>query len=141
MSQAWQAYHDYKLIGEETIDNEKVVVVEATPNSFLIAPHCYGNVWIKEDDGSVLKIVWDQRSLGNFQSAEEWAKIHDAEPQITAYSEYGFEKNGLRFPSRSYTENAFIDKDKRKFISGAILISYKSYKFFTVETEVKYARS
>jgi hypothetical protein len=138
LSQAWQAYHDYKLVGEETFYNEKVVVVEATPNPFLITPHCFGKIWIREDDGSVLKIVWDQRSLGNFQSAEEWAKIHDAEPQITAYSEYGFEKNGLRFPSRSYAENAFIEKNKRKFVNGEISISYRDYKFFTVETEIKY---
>jgi hypothetical protein len=138
LSKAWQVYYDFKLVGEETFSNEKVVVVEATPSPFLITPQCYGKIWIKEDDGSVLKIVWDQRSLGNFQSAEEWAKIHDAEPQITAYSEYGFEKNGLRFPSRSYTENAFIEKNKRKFVSAEISIFYTNYKFFTVETEVKY---
>jgi len=138
LSPAWQVYHDYKIIGEETFTNEKVVVVEATPNAFLITPHCYGKIWIKEKDGSVLKIIWDQKSLGNFQSAEEWAKVHDAEPLITAYSEYGFEKNGLRFPSRSYTENAYLEKDKRKFVNAEISILYKEYKFFTVETEVKY---
>jgi hypothetical protein len=138
LSHAWQAYHDYRLIGEEVFNHEKVVVVEARPNAFLISPHCYGNIWIKEEDGSVLKIVWDQRSLGNFQATEEWAKIHDAVPQIAAYSEYGFEKNGLRFPSRSYTENAFIEKDNRKLVNAEMTISYKDYKFFTVETEVKY---
>ena len=90
LSSTWQAYHDFKLAGEESFSNEKVVVVEATPNSFLVTPHCYGKIWIKEDDGSVLKIVWDQRSLGNFQSAEDWAKAHDAELQITAY-------HGVRF--------------------------------------------
>jgi len=138
LSQAWQAYHDFQLIGEEIINSEKAVVVEATPNAFLITPHCYGRVWIKEEDGSVLKIVWDQRSLGNFRAIEEWAKLHDAEPRITAYSEYGVEKNGLRFPSRSYTENAFIEKSNRKLVNAEISIFYRSYKFFTVETEVKY---
>jgi len=138
LSKAWQSYHDFRLVGEDTLNNERAAVVEATPNAFLLTPHCYGKIWIKEDDGSVLKIVWDQRSLGNFQSAEEWAKIHEAEPQITAYSEYGFEKNGLRFPSRSYTENAFIEKNKRKFVNGEISISYKNYRFFMVETEIKY---
>jgi hypothetical protein len=138
LSKSWQAYHDYKFIGEDTINKEKAVVIEATPIPMFIQPHCYGKIWIKEDDGSVLKIVWDQRSLGNFQSAEEWAKIHDAEPQITSFSEYGFEKNGIRFPSRSYTENAYIEKNKRKFVNAEISILYKEYRFFTVETEVKY---
>lgn len=138
LSSNWQAYHDFKLVGEESFNTEKVVVVEATPNPFLATPHPYGKIWIKEEDGSVLKIVWDQRSLGNFQSAEDWAKLHEAELQITAYSEFGLEKNGLRFPSRSYSENAYIDKNRRKFVNAEISILYKDYKFFTVETEVKY---
>jgi hypothetical protein len=138
LSRTWQTYHDYKLIGEDVIYEEKVVVIETTPGANLVQPHCYGKLWIKEGDGSVLKIVWDQRSLGNFQSIEEWAKIHDAKPEITAYCEYGIEKNGIRFPSRSYTENAYIDKNNRKFVSAEISILYKDYKFFTVETEIKY---
>lgn len=138
LSKTWQAYHDFKFIGEDTLDKEEVVVIEATPGANLDRPHCYGKLWIKEDDGSVLKIVWDQRSLGNFKSIEDWAKTHDAVPEITAYSEYGFEKNGIRFPSRSYTENAYIDKNNRKFVSAEISILYKDYKFFTVETEIKY---
>jgi hypothetical protein len=138
LSKSWQAFHDYRLIGEDKILNEKAVVIEATPGIMLIEPHLCGKIWLKEDDGSVLKIVWDQKSLGNFQSIEEWAKLHDAEPQITAFSEYGFEKNGLRFPSRNYTEQAYIRKDKRKFANAEISIFYKDYKFFTVETEIKY---
>ena len=138
LSHAWQAYHDYRLIGEDVFNNEKAVVVQVTPNAFLVTPHCYGQVWIREEDGSVLKIIWDQESLGNFQSAEEWARVHDAKPLITAFSEYGYEKNGLRFPSRSYTENSLVNKENQKYIGGAMLISYKNYKFFTVETEIKY---
>lgn len=138
LSQTWQAYHDFKFIREETVNKEKVVVIEATPGLNLAQPHCYGKLWIKEDDGSVLRIVWDQRSIGNFQSVEEWAKMHDAKPEITAYCEYGYEKNGIRFPSRSYTENAYIDKNNRKFVNAEISIIYKDYKFFTVETKIKY---
>jgi hypothetical protein len=138
LGKAWQAYYEFALIEEDTINGERAVVIEAKPRPSLPQPHCYGRFWIKEDDGSVLKIVWDQRSLGNFQSVEEWAKAHESEPQVTSYSEYGLEKNGLRFPSRSYTEIAYINKDKRKFINAEISILYKDYKFFTVETEIKF---
>jgi hypothetical protein len=138
LSKTWQAYHGYTFIGEDTFNKEKVVVIEARPGSNLTQPHCYGKIWIKEDDGSVLKIVWDQRSLGNYQSVEEWAKAHDSESEITAFSEYGFEKNGLRFPSRSYTEIAYNSKDKGKFVNARISTLYKEYKFFMVETEIKF---
>jgi hypothetical protein len=138
LSTFWQDYFDYKLIGEDTVNKEKTVVIEATPGPELTEPHPYGRVWVKEDDGSVLKIVWKQESLRNFQGIEEWAKAHDAVPQITAFCEYGFEKNGLRFPSRNYAENASLRKNGHKFVHTKISVRYKNYKFFTVETEIKY---
>ncbi len=138
LSESWQAYHDYRLIGEDTLGKERTVVIGATPKPDFATPHCYGSLWVREEDGAVLKIVWDQRSIGNFRSVEEWAKLHEAQPKITSYLEYGLEKNGLRFPSRNYTENAYILKDGRKYANAEINIVYKKYKFFTVETEVKY---
>jgi hypothetical protein len=141
LSKTWQPYHDFTFSGEETINGEKAVVLEATPGPRLTQPHCYGKIWIKENDGGVLKIVWDQRSLGNFQSIEEWAKDHESKPEITSYSEYGFEKNGIRFPSRSYTEIAYVNKNNRKFVNAEVSIFYKDYKFFMVETEIIFTRT
>jgi hypothetical protein len=138
LSEFWQAYHVYTLIGEDKVNKEKAVVIEATPRQAFDEPHCYGRIWVNEDDGSVLKIVWDQKSLGNYQAVEEFAKSHDAEAQITAFSEYGLEKNGLRFPSRNYSEQAYILSDKRKIVNARISVIYKKYKFFTVETEVDF---
>jgi hypothetical protein len=138
LSKSWQADLSYQLVGEDTLHDVKAVVIDATPGTAFSEPHCFGKIWVKEDDGSVLKIAWDQRSLGNFQGVEEWAKAHDAEPQITAFSEYGFEKNGLRFPSRNYIELAYLRKDTEKFANAEISVLYKDYRFFTVETEIKY---
>jgi hypothetical protein len=138
LSRYWQTSLAYRIVGDDRLYDRKAVIIEATPNASLVEPHPYGRIWINEKDGSVLKIVWDQRSLGNFKQAEEWAKAHEAEPMFTAYSEYGFEKNGLRFPSRSYTEQAYMRKDRGKSPSAEISVTYKDYKFFTVETETIY---
>lgn len=138
LSESWQAYHVYQLIGEGAVNREKAVVIDVTPKPEFIKPHCYGRVWIREKDGAVLKIAWDPKSIGNFQSVAEWAKAREAESQITAFSEYGLEKNGLRFPSRNYTQNAYIKKEGQKFVSAEINILYKNYRFFTVETEIRY---
>jgi hypothetical protein len=138
LSESWQRYYDYKLVGEDSVTGEKAVVIEATPGPSLYGPHCYGKIWVREDDGSVIKIVWDQKSIGNFKSVEEWAKSHKSEPQITSISEYGFEKKGLRFPSRDYTEEAYIKEDKKKFVRAETTVVYKDYKFFIVETEIEY---
>lgn len=138
LSESWQPYHDYQLVGEEIINGEKSVAIEATPKPSLNKSHCYGRIWVKEDDGSILKIVWDQESIGNYNNIEAWAKRYGAEPQITSLSEYGVEKNSLRFPSRDYTEEAYVKKDGKKFVRAETTIVYRDYKFFTVETEIKY---
>jgi hypothetical protein len=138
LSEFWQGFHEYRIAGEEKLFGEKTVIIEATPGSKAHEPHPYGRIWLKESDGSVLKIVWDQRSLGNFGEIADWAAENEAEPLITAYSEYRFEKNGLRFPSRNFTQQAYLRKDRSKFVNAEISVVYKGYKFFTVETEVKY---
>jgi hypothetical protein len=136
LSESWQSYHDYRLIGEDRMGKEKAVVIEATPGQVPLEPHPYGRIWVKEDDGSVLKIAWDQRSLRNYKMIEEFAKSQDAEPLITAFTEYGREKNGLRFPSRNYSEQGYLLSGKRKIANARISVVYKKYKFFTVETHV-----
>ena len=136
LSESWQEVYSYRLVGEDKVGKEKAVVIEATPKPELTEPHLYGRIWVKENDGSVLKIVWDQRSLRNFKMIEEFAKSQNAEPQIIAYSEYGREKNGLRFPSRNYSEQGYILSSKHKVANARISVVYKKYKFFTVETEV-----
>ncbi|HSA95686.1 MAG TPA: hypothetical protein VLJ16_06535 [Acidobacteriota bacterium] len=138
LSEFWQVYHDYKVVGHEMIRNTATLVVEVTPKPEIPVTHPYGRVWIKPGDGSVFKIAWDQRSLGNYKLAEEWGTANDAVPQITAYTEYGFEKNGLRFPSLNYTQEAYIRKNGRKYESAEISTAYRGYKFFTVETAVTF---
>lgn len=138
LSRFWQSLLVYELVGEDTVLGEPVVVVAAAPGPGLDEPHPTGRLWIRESDGGVLKIVWDQRSLGNYKMIEEWAREHGAEPLVTSFSEYGFEKNGLRFPSRSYTEQAYLRPDRGKSASAEISVVYKDYRFFTVETETVY---
>jgi hypothetical protein len=53
-------------------------------------------------------------------------------------TEYGFEKNGIRFPSRDTSEEAYLKPDGTKFIRSRTSVVYRDYKFFTVETDIKY---
>jgi len=57
---------------------------------------------------------------------------------MTLVSEYKVEKNGIRFSSRYFIEEAYIGKKGKKFISSETTVIYRDYKFFTVETEIKY---
>jgi hypothetical protein len=132
-----QSGHDYRIAGEETVKGKQVVIIEAVPKTGLERQHCYGRLWIREDDGGVDRIAWDQTSVGNFQVVQARAREYGAEPQLTSLTEYGLEKNGLRFPSTDTTEEAYL-KSGQKHVQALTTILYKDYKFFTVETTVQY---
>ncbi|MGB7294001.1 MAG: hypothetical protein WBC70_00280 [Candidatus Aminicenantales bacterium] len=133
-----QAYHDYRIIGEEMVEGENALVLEAIPKPALNRPHCYGKIWVSEKDSSVLRIAWEQRSIGNYAILEERAKKYKADPVITSISEYGFEKNGLRFPSQDFSEEAYANENGGRFVRAQTSIIYSDYKFFTVETIIQY---
>ena len=62
-----------------------------------------------------------------------------AVPQIAFVSEYGLEKNGVRFPTRYRITEAYRDRRGNVlFPQSETVVVYEAYKFFTVETEVRY---
>jgi hypothetical protein len=134
----WQPRHDYRIDGEESHDGKTVLVIEAVTKPSLDRPHCFGRIWVREDDGSVVKIAWDQTSVGNFAQVEAEARRLEAEPRLTSITEYDVVKNGIRFPSRDTTEEAYVLKTGRALVKSQTTIVYADYKFFTVETDVKY---
>jgi hypothetical protein len=58
-------------------------------------------------------------------------------PRIVLTSDYGIEKNGIRFPSR-YTVQETYARGVRRFQRSETTVVYDQYKFFTVETIVVY---
>lgn len=136
LSKYWQAYHHYKIIGEEILDGEKVIIIEAIPKSSLGLRHLYGKIWVKESDFSILKIEWEPESMKNYDIIKKVAEKYKATPKITLVSEYRVEKNEIRFPSKIFIYEAYISK-RGKFIKSETGVSYEDYKFFTVETEIK----
>jgi hypothetical protein len=138
LSQYWQRYYDYEIVREEMLNGEKVVVIEAVPKASLTEKYPFGKIWVRESDFAILKIEWDEKSLEHLQTIKERAERYRAVPQITLISEFGFEKNEIRFPSRFTFEEAYLDPKGEKFIRLEIMVVYKDYKFFTVDVDVKY---
>jgi len=138
LSEYWQRHHDYKIVKEEILKGEKAIVIEAIPKPSLKQRHLFGKIWVKESDFSVMKIEWNQKNIGNFLVIEEIARRYKAEPRITLIAEYDIEKKKIRFPSRYFIEEAYISQKGKKFIRSKTEVIYKDYRFFVVETEIKY---
>jgi hypothetical protein len=131
-------YYDYKIVKEERQNQEGVVIIEAVPKSSFPPNLPFGKIWVKESDFAISKIEWNYKSLRGYQLIEDRAKKYKAEPQITLTSEYGIEKNGIRFPSRLVFEEAYTTLKGSKFTRSETTVIYKDYKFFTVEVDIKY---
>jgi len=138
ISKQWQQYYDYKIIKEEKYKREKVIVIEVVPKSSLKLDRLFGKIWVRKSDFSILKIEWNQTSMRNFKGIEETAKELNAKPRIIFISEYAFEKNRVRFPSKYSVKEEYIHLRWGRFRKSIVTVTYKNYKFFTVETEVKY---
>jgi hypothetical protein len=143
-SSAEQAHYNYSIEGEKKLWGHPVVVVRAVPSTAEASQYVWGTAWIDAADGSVLKIEWAEESLDNFAGIRAFAARLNAKPNLKFSSEFQFEKNGIRFPSR-FTMNedyreAYVGRGTTNYYKSEINVSFRDYKFFTVEVEAKIIR-
>jgi hypothetical protein len=138
LGKARQPEFDYRIADEKSEAGEKVLLVDAVPKPAFADARCNGRIWILEKDASIVRIEWEQTSVGNYQALRETARLLDAEPSLVSVTVYDIVKNGVRFPSRDTTEEFYLRKNGKTFLRSRTTIAYKGYKFFTVETDVKY---
>jgi len=134
----WQHYHDYRIVKRVKYRGDQVIILDVTPKPEYILNHLYGKVWVKISDGSVVKIEWSQTGIEGYDMLEAMAEAMQMEPRINLCTEYDYEKNGLRFPSKFTLEETYVGAKRRKAIKSKKVVEYEGYKFFTVETEIKY---
>ena len=132
-----QLHHDYKIQKEKKFNGENCYIIEIVPKSNERTDSLFGKAWVRQSDYSIVKIEWEQTSIRDFERVEEEAKKMGARPQITFISEYAFEKNGIRFPSRYIVREEYVHPRWGKEKKSEITVVYKNYKFFIVDTEVK----
>jgi hypothetical protein len=133
-------YYDYRLVREDTLDGVKAWVLDVVPRLAIVDAYLGGRVWLSAADSSILRIDWDPATFGSYQNILRRAKRLQSEPLVTSTTEFGTEKNGIRFPSVDLTEEAYVDQNGEKFVRAVTKVVYKEYKFFTVETETEFRR-
>jgi hypothetical protein len=135
LSSHWQTFHDYRILKEEKFKGNKTVVIEAVLKPEYTFHHLSGKIWVRKSDFSILKIEWLQQSIRGYDRVEETAKELGAKPHLTLLAEYGFEKNGIRFPSKYSLDEDYLSRGRRRFQQSKTVVLYDDYKFFTVETD------
>jgi hypothetical protein len=129
-----QDFYSYRLLGGGPVSGLDAWVIEAVPRMTGITRYLGGRVWLKRDDSSVLRIEWDPTTFDHYEDIIARVMSFKAEPEIRSVTEFGFEKNGIRFPSSDLTEEAYRDADGKLFVRARTEVTYRDYKFFVVET-------
>jgi len=137
-NQRSQPYYQYRIIGKRTWHDKNALIVEAAPNYAGDHRFASGKFWVDEKDYSILRIEIYQQSIKNFAEIEKMAEKHGVEPRLTIINEYDILKNGIRFPSRVYYEEAYKNRKGKLIIQSQAYVTFKDYRFFTVETKVSY---
>ena len=133
-----QPFYNYIIVGREKFKRESVGVIEAIPKQTSASENPWGKIWVKDNDYSIVKIEWDQRSLPNLEVFKEDAENFRAIPKIKFNLEFGYEKNGIRFPSHYSVVETYYRGESIYFVRSKLDTIYNRYRFFTVETEIKY---
>jgi hypothetical protein len=140
LDERFSDFYDYRLLGENALEGAKAWVLDVIPRLAIVAVYLGGKIWISEADSSILRIDWDPATFGRYENILRRAKTYQAQPLVTSTTEFGLQKNGIRFPSLDKTEEAYLCRDGVKFVRAVTKVVYKDYKFFTVETETEFKK-
>jgi len=134
----FQPDYDYAVAGRDNVGKAKVLIIDAHPKPG--APettNLYGKAWIDPDTGDILRIEWNDDRVGRFEVFRNRGERYGLTPRLAIRSEFSVEKNGIRFPSRLFVEEAYRNVRGEMGVRSRTEVVYKDFKFFTVEVEVR----
>jgi outer membrane lipoprotein-sorting protein len=134
----FQPQYEYKIVGREKVGGRPALILDAAPRPG--APesrNLYGKAWVDAKTYDILKIEWSEERIGRYEIFEKRGELYKMKPRLRLRSEFHAEKNGIRFPTSLFVEEAYLNSKGRAFIRSLTTVVYKNFKFFTVEVEVR----
>ncbi len=134
----YQPGYDFTISGQDRIGKTDVVIIDAKPKPG--APptrNLYGKAWVDPATGDILRIEWSESRVGKREAFDKRGDLYKRTPRLVIRTEFSAEKNGIRFPSHLYVEEAYLKESGKAFIRSKTEVVYKDFKFFTVEYEAR----
>jgi hypothetical protein len=131
----------FRKADEGKIGGKKVVIIEANPKPGSDEDIREGKIWADPKNGQILRVEMKTRSVEGCEWILEECAEHLLTPHFVFRHDFGFEKKGILYPSRSeihveYSGLVWPPKDTKADAE----IQYRNYRFFTVETETEIIR-
>lgn len=143
LSLYWQDRFIYSMIGEDTLDGEPVFIIQADPTEVRLDNHSIGRIWVNKDF-QVVRLEWEPASIQGYEDEILISKLGPFQKKVVWIVDYSVEKNGVRFPSRQLIQEIFFRSSKNGFQQKAVKretrFEYDAYKFFIVETDVRFRK-
>ena len=133
LSKDYWSYYHYRIVGRERFKGEKAVVIEVVPSD-AEADEFTAKIWVRDGNFSLLKIERVQETLGDFEGFKRTSDGILLESHITYITEFLYEKDGIRFPTRhSIRETYYAIFSKRKrlvrsLVRSETIVVYEDYK-------------
>ncbi len=138
LGERYQASFNYRIVNESKIEGRPMLVIEAKPKPGTNEiKNLYGSAWVDPATGDIWKIAWNDSRVGKYDIFEKRGKRFMRLPRLTITSEFTAEKNGIRFPSRLFVEEAYVNDLGRAIVRSITKVVYKNFKFFSVEVETR----
>jgi len=138
LSKYWQDYFNYEILGEGSVGGIKTLIIRSFPKEEMEENYNFGKIWIDKDNFQILKIEWEPVSIEHYEEGKIPTFLGEFKQSVIWTVDYGVEKNRVRFPSRQMVKEVFINEKGYKILKRELSCDYEDYRFFTVETEVKY---
>ena len=131
-----QSKFNFRIIGEERVHGKDASVIEATPKPEYEDAIWTAKFWIDKKSYQTLKSEVEGVPIDAYEEVLDDCVNLNIRPIFVTTHEYGTEKNGIMYPSRSKVHTAYPGIDNRGSVKKlGISLIYDKYKFFTVETE------
>lgn len=143
LSQSWQDHFTYSLVGENTINGEPATIIQADPKEVRLNNYNIGRIWVNKDFQTV-RVEWEPASIQNYEDEILISRLGPFQKKVVWTVDYTIEKNGVRFPSRQLIQEIFFRNtpsgSQQKAVKRETRFEYTEYKFFVVETDVKFRK-
>lgn len=127
LSRGRQKYFQYEITGQDRISGKDAVIIRAIPIDELDENYYIGKIWVDENDCGILKIEWNPIPNKEYEES-----VHPGIKRASSCEVfYGFDENGMRFPSKQIIEEIFTTETGRRHTKYRATIEYDNYEFFT----------
>jgi TonB family protein len=130
-----QPRFNFRIIEEDKIGGRKAYVLEAIPKSGDEDGIWSARIWADIKSLQILKCEIQGVPIEGYEDVLNDCVTLNVKPIFVTTHEYGYEKNGVLFPSRSKVHVAYPGINPLPVPKNDISMTYDKYKFFTVQTD------